>query len=137
DENSTQQQSSPFSRATREGTARPEEARTTPLTTCLLLRSRETHEALQEAALRSAWDRRAAGEALVEHGTSLANVAGVCNRRSVSAPARASTTGVVRPCPARALQVRATERVQEDRKSTRLNSSHVAISYAVFCLKKK
>src|SRR5207253_9171672 len=27
--------------------------------------------------------------------------------------------------------------VTEDRKSTRLNSSHVAISYAVFCLKKK
>src|SRR5690625_6602420 len=26
---------------------------------------------------------------------------------------------------------------QPDRKSTRLNSSHVAISYAVFCLKKK
>src|SRR5699024_11441604 len=26
---------------------------------------------------------------------------------------------------------------QEDRKSTRLNSSHVSISYAVFCLKKK
>src|SRR5207253_8940591 len=28
-------------------------------------------------------------------------------------------------------------RPAEDRKSTRLNSSHVAISYAVFCLKKK
>src|SRR5437870_10400497 len=27
--------------------------------------------------------------------------------------------------------------VRRDRKSTRLNSSHVAISYAVFCLKKK
>src|SRR5437870_6521047 len=27
--------------------------------------------------------------------------------------------------------------VVADRKSTRLNSSHVAISYAVFCLKKK
>src|SRR3989442_9816424 len=27
--------------------------------------------------------------------------------------------------------------VEEDRKSTRLNSSHVRISYAVFCLKKK
>src|SRR5438067_3744340 len=27
--------------------------------------------------------------------------------------------------------------VQGDRKSTRLNSSHVSISYAVFCLKKK
>src|SRR5438067_12297387 len=26
---------------------------------------------------------------------------------------------------------------QGDRKSTRLNSSHVSISYAVFCLKKK
>src|SRR5690625_3489451 len=29
------------------------------------------------------------------------------------------------------------EFVDGDRKSTRLNSSHVAISYAVFCLKKK
>src|SRR5437660_3043378 len=28
-------------------------------------------------------------------------------------------------------------RCRRDRKSTRLNSSHVAISYAVFCLKKK
>src|SRR5437870_11503149 len=28
-------------------------------------------------------------------------------------------------------------RDSQDRKSTRLNSSHVAISYAVFCLKKK
>src|SRR5439155_23955009 len=29
------------------------------------------------------------------------------------------------------------EKSFQDRKSTRLNSSHVAISYAVFCLKKK
>src|SRR5437870_1629293 len=29
------------------------------------------------------------------------------------------------------------EKLRRDRKSTRLNSSHVAISYAVFCLKKK
>src|SRR5256885_10141678 len=28
-------------------------------------------------------------------------------------------------------------RVRGDRKSTRLNSSHLVISYAVFCLKKK
>src|SRR5207249_10365805 len=28
-------------------------------------------------------------------------------------------------------------RTSRDRKSTRLNSSHVSISYAVFCLKKK
>src|SRR5436309_9965587 len=31
----------------------------------------------------------------------------------------------------------AREREVQDRKSTRLNSSHVKISYAVFCLKKK
>src|SRR5690349_23463756 len=29
------------------------------------------------------------------------------------------------------------DRATRDRKSTRLNSSHVEISYAVFCLKKK
>src|SRR2546430_5851384 len=34
-------------------------------------------------------------------------------------------------------RVRAGERLQRDRKSTRLNSSHSQISYAVFCLKKK
>src|SRR5437773_12230305 len=34
----------------------------------------------------------------------------------------------LRPAPARA---------DRDRKSTRLNSSHITISYAVFCLKKK
>src|SRR5690625_5749201 len=32
---------------------------------------------------------------------------------------------------------KAYHQVKADRKSTRLNSSHVAISYAVFCLKKK
>src|SRR5690625_7515472 len=38
-----------------------------------------------------------------------------------------------------AVRHRRTERRagERDRKSTRLNSSHVAISYAVFCLKKK
>src|SRR5256885_7615013 len=38
------------------------------------------------------------------------------------------------------LQVQAFQRLlaeEEDRKSTRLNSSHLVISYAVFCLKKK
>ena len=33
--------------------------------------------------------------------------------------------------------VRADYSSEEDRKSTRLNSSHTTISYAVFCLKKK
>src|SRR5437660_9542872 len=34
-------------------------------------------------------------------------------------------------------QQRIGRQLERDRKSTRLNSSHVAISYAVFCLKKK
>src|SRR5690606_41978133 len=37
----------------------------------------------------------------------------------------------------RAVPVAGAEQQQGDRKSTRLNSSHVKISYAVFCLKKK
>src|SRR5437667_7309556 len=34
-------------------------------------------------------------------------------------------------------EVAGAERHVRDRKSTRLNSSHITISYAVFCLKKK
>src|SRR3712207_7379284 len=37
----------------------------------------------------------------------------------------------------RSLTSRASSTVEPDRKSTRLNSSHANISYAVFCLKKK
>src|SRR6266480_6493542 len=46
--------------------------------------------------------------------------------------ARASRRPTVRT-PARKRRARAAQ----DRKSTRLNSSHMSISYAVFCLKKK
>src|SRR5947208_10047661 len=35
------------------------------------------------------------------------------------------------------IEVRGERRAEQDRKSTRLNSSHQIISYAVFCLKKK
>src|SRR3712207_7234669 len=37
----------------------------------------------------------------------------------------------------RLIAARGVGRAQRDRKSTRLNSSHANISYAVFCLKKK
>src|SRR5256885_8312097 len=43
----------------------------------------------------------------------------VCHREKIPFVARGSGTGL------------------RDRKSTRLNSSHLVISYAVFCLKKK
>src|SRR5690606_41047962 len=39
--------------------------------------------------------------------------------------------------PPRGLDGRTSDAAGADRKSTRLNSSHVKISYAVFCLKKK
>src|SRR5690606_42004311 len=39
--------------------------------------------------------------------------------------------------PCRRRQIHRTGCSESDRKSTRLNSSHVKISYAVFCLKKK
>src|SRR5204863_2236142 len=44
---------------------------------------------------------------------------------------------VGRAAPLRSEPGRAPPPRQSDRKSTRLNSSHVEISYAVFCLKKK
>src|SRR5438445_8273081 len=42
-----------------------------------------------------------------------------------------------KPGMARRTRMTATPRSSSDRKSTRLNSSHANISYAVFCLKKK
>src|SRR5438094_5904224 len=42
-----------------------------------------------------------------------------------------------RPCPGSVPQPQAPAHTALDRKSTRLNSSHRTISYAVFCLKKK
>src|SRR5699024_11740205 len=49
---------------------------------------------------------------------------------SIACPTRRSSTSWTRrSCPS--------PPCRGDRKSTRLNSSHVSISYAVFCLKKK
>src|SRR5690606_40228448 len=60
---------------------------------------------------------------------------------SVSAPPLATLGMVIRkvvPCPTRDSSImRPPSCWSPDRKSTRLNSSHVKISYAVFCLKKK
>src|SRR5256885_12255071 len=52
---------------------------------------------------------------------------------------RAATAVVDVPLEVRARFSRSpvTEDAVQDRKSTRLNSSHLVISYAVFCLKKK
>src|SRR5258708_29439636 len=47
------------------------------------------------------------------------------------------SAGRPRPCPTPAGAGTAARARRPDRKSTRLNSSHQIISYAVFCLKKK
>src|SRR5207249_7521536 len=66
------------------------------------------------------------------HGAALPDRAHPHSHRAVSdaalLPARA---------PRRRLADGRSRNREQDRKSTRLNSSHVSISYAVFCLKKK
>src|SRR5947209_9434350 len=52
--------------------------------------------------------------------------------------AAAGPTAAAQPAPAAApLEADPSSALPVDRKSTRLNSSHANISYAVFCLKKK
>src|SRR3712207_7551869 len=73
--------------------------------------------------------------------------AGGHHRRPAAGQVRREERGVAEmselPADARAVVVTASNRASagayedRDRKSTRLNSSHANISYAVFCLKKK
>src|SRR5256885_9308196 len=62
---------------------------------------------------------------------------GQASDRACAAPATSSST----PWANRPMRRPSCEKAEEldrgDRKSTRLNSSHLVISYAVFCLKKK
>src|SRR6266702_8763363 len=53
------------------------------------------------------------------------------------APELTNTSWLNSDKPLRIADLRGRVVLLKDRKSTRLNSSHVAISYAVFCLKKK
>src|SRR2546430_10802437 len=64
---------------------------------------------------------------------------GLRMRMPKSAPAQAGTLRRMpsEPTPQLRSQMRAICGTVRDRKSTRLNSSHSQISYAVFCLKKK
>src|SRR3989454_5259730 len=50
---------------------------------------------------------------------------------------RAEPDPVFKAQPVELVELLLGERQRRDRKSTRLNSSHLVISYAVFCLKKK
>src|SRR3712207_9479868 len=60
------------------------------------------------------------------------------NRGAAQHPGRSRPRSSSRfPAGRRVQRALAVRRLRQDRKSTRLNSSHANISYAVFCLKKK
>src|SRR5690349_24216476 len=69
-----------------------------------------------------AWSKRSATSATAS-AASIGSSRGGSRSTREQASARPAGVTHARPC--------------RDRKSTRLNSSHVEISYAVFCLKKK
>src|SRR5690349_22561779 len=85
-----------------------------PLSTLFAYTSLFRSESAHEAAKAQVADLTAELEAARER------------ERSAAATARAATA-----------TAREAAREAADRKSTRLNSSHVEISYAVYCLKKK
>src|SRR5690348_5128606 len=67
------------------------------------------------------------------------NALGFCQQSWLDAPRpHASSDGDgLFADPPRGILVQTADQDEADRKSTRLNSSHPSISYAVFCLKKK
>src|SRR5437868_9088994 len=87
------------------------------------------HSALSNEERAEQWHRIHSGEARIVVGT----------RSAIFAPVRDLALIVVDEEHDSSYKQEETPRYngREDRKSTRLNSSHVSISYAVFCLKKK
>src|SRR5256885_5153968 len=61
----------------------------------------------------------------------------ISNSRGGSSSGSAVATAAETMVPLSALATWSSSHTATDRKSTRLNSSHLVISYAVFCLKKK
>src|SRR5690625_6499885 len=92
-----------------------------------LLHSSVIHRDIRSFPTRRSSDlaRRARGPAALRGGFRMSADGGAPDRPARGGPLPAASASRGRP------------RIAGDRKSTRLNSSHVAISYAVFCLKKK
>src|SRR2546430_9690742 len=81
-------------------------------------------------------DQNYAGHGVIEGYVTLNDVPGIANTQGVGSvilelrPMHSAVT-------AQSVNQHRVNRINSDRKSTRLNSSHSQISYAVFCLKKK
>src|SRR5690606_28167211 len=99
----------------------------------------EVVDQLEEACL-GAELRQLAVERVRQLGPGRSRREAICRRR-VLLPAQVVLLGRLDGAVAQPLAVVARHHEldgrEEDRKSTRLNSSHVKISYAVFCVKKK
>src|SRR5205807_8067525 len=100
-------------------TRRPTRYTRFPYTTLFRSGADVRGENLRPAGLQTHFDVRRAGAAPLAVTVNLAGVHNV--RNALAAIAVATELDIA----------------DEDRKSTRLNSSHLVISYAVFCLKKK
>src|SRR5207249_8738708 len=92
--------------------------------------SHATHQAQPSFPTRRSSDLVQVGERLVEQER-----AGCAHDGAPQCHPLALPAGQLRRQPVE--QHRQAEPLRRDRNSTRLNSSHVSISYAVFCLKKK
>src|SRR6266498_5602066 len=92
------------------------------------------------AEFRAAFDERDGRRALtlvVDYGTALLERAGPLIITSIESAGADPDMRRIADQGAHATAVNLGAFARADRKSTRLNSSHVRISYAVFCLKKK
>src|SRR5690349_24087507 len=90
---------------------------------CTVLHSLSLHDALpiSNCGLALSWDGRCAAYSLLKRLLTTVPKTATTFFRSIGSTVGVAVFGTV----------------VKDRKSTRLNSSHVEISYAVFCLKKK
>src|SRR5689334_23634812 len=101
---------------------------------------RRTHQVVKRLAARRSAILAAARDAAAAGGMAAVQIAPVAVRANVAA----GTVYRYFPSKAELISELITEvsrdelsAIRRDRKSTRLNSSHSSISYAVFCLKKK
>src|SRR2546430_4963871 len=101
------------------------------------LRDAISKKILVEVALLKAIEARGAAsiESVLKQLQQLRDDNG-CEIVAIPAPAQSPAAPPDGPPPVRGAS-RSAPATQPDRKSTRLNSSHSQISYAVFCLKKK
>src|SRR5947199_7808133 len=77
------------------------------------------------------------GGGVVAAPTEVASEPCLLSTGDVTTRPRTITIGLTEPVDPRHAPIARGRVVTSDRKSTRLNSSHLGISYAVFCLKKK